>query len=123
MDETAARFWSDLMARPNGPFGFRFLLQPAVAIFYAFRDGRRDAKNSRPAYFWAIFKHPEHRRELIKSGWKSVGKVFILALIIDLIYQVIAMQTFRPLETVVVAVVLALVPYILVRGPINRLLN
>ena len=123
MEDIATRFWNDLVARPNGPFGFRFLLQPAVAIFYGLRDGRRDAREGRPAYFWAVFTKDKQRRELIKSGWKSVGKVFLIAMIIDLIYQIVAIRAFYPLETIVVAVLLALVPYILVRGPINRLLT
>ncbi|HEY0303508.1 MAG TPA: hypothetical protein VGC44_00975 [Longimicrobiales bacterium] len=123
MDETATRFWQELMARPSGPLAFRFVLQPLVAITYALRDGVRDAKTGRPAYFWAIFTDREHRKALIASGWQSIGKVLIIALAIDLIYQLIALRALRPLEAVFIAVLLAIVPYILVRGPINRILG
>jgi len=30
---------------------------------------------------------PERRKELMKEGWKSVGKIFILAVILDVVYQ------------------------------------
>lgn len=123
VDETVTRFWQELMARPSGPLAFRFVLQPLVAIGYALRDGVRDAKTGRPAYFWAIFTDSAHRKALISSGWQSIGKVLIIALVIDLIYQMIALRALRPLEAVVIAMLLAIVPYILVRGPINRILG
>jgi hypothetical protein len=31
MDETASRFWSELVSRPSGPLAFRFILQPVMA--------------------------------------------------------------------------------------------
>jgi hypothetical protein len=123
MDGNSAGFWQELLARSSGPLAFRFVLQPAMAMFYAIRDGRRDAREQRPAYFWALFTDAAHRRELIRSGWQSIGKVFVLALLIDMVYQTFVMRALRPVETIVVAVVLALVPYLLLRGPINRLLR
>lgn len=121
MDELLTRFWQDLLARPSGPFALRFILQPAMAILYAARDGWRDAAAGRPAYFWTIFTQPEQRRALLRSGWQSIGKVFVAALIIDLIYQIVALRQVRPLETLVIAVLLAALPYTLLRGPVNRL--
>ena len=58
---------------------------------------------------------------MIKSGWESIGKVAIVALIMDLIYQFIVLRGLRPLETVVIVIMLAIVPYIMLRGPVNRL--
>ena len=121
MDETVNRFWTELVSRPSGPLAFRFVLQPVIAMVYAIRDGRRDAKNQRQAYFWALFTSSGHRRALIKSGWESIGKVAIVALIMDLIYQFIVLRGLRPLETVVIVTMLAIVPYIMLRGPVNRL--
>jgi hypothetical protein len=123
MDATGPGFWQELLARSSGPLAFRFVLQPAMAMFYAIRDGRRDAREHRPAYFWALFTDATHRRELIRSGWQSIGKVFVLALLIDMVYQTFVLRAIRPMETIVVAVVLALVPYLLLRGPVNRLLR
>lgn len=123
MDETSSRFFAELMSRPSGPLAFRFILQPAMAAFYAIRDGTRDAKYGRPAYFWAVFTQAGHRRELIKSGWQSIGKVALVALIMDLIYQLIVLRALRPLETAVIVIVLAVLPYVLLRGPVNRVLR
>jgi hypothetical protein len=50
-----------------------------------------------------------------------VGKVFIIAMILDAVYQFIVVRWFYPGEALVVAVVLAIVPYVLLRGPANRL--
>ena len=65
--------------RLDGPLHFRFIMQPSMAIIFAVIDGIKDAKMGRPAYFWAMVKNPDQRRELMKIGWKRIGKIFILA--------------------------------------------
>lgn len=121
MDDPFSRAWQEIMARPDGPMAFRFYFQPIMATLFALRDGIKDAKAGKPPYFWALFTHPEQRAELIRSGWHSVGKVFILAIVLDLIYQVTVLKGLRPLEGILVSVTLAIVPYVLLRGPFNRL--
>jgi hypothetical protein len=92
-----------------------------MAVFLAIRAGIKDAREGRPIYFWALFTHAAQRRQLLRDGWKSVGRVFILAIVIDAIYQFIVFRWFYPGEALVVAFVLAIVPYLLVRGPVNRI--
>jgi hypothetical protein len=121
MEELLTRIFENLVGRVHGPMNLRFLLQPLMAILFAVRDGRKDAREGQVPYFWAIFTSPEHRRELLRNGWKSVSKVFIIALFLDAIYQYIALKWFYPGEALVVAFVLAIVPYVLLRGPANRL--
>lgn len=121
MDDTFARMLNDLFTRLDGPLHFRFFLQPAMATFFAIRDGLKDAREGRPAYFWSLFTDAEHRRDLLRNGWKSISKVFTLAAVLDVIYQFIALGWFYPVETLLVAVVLALVPYLAIRGPVNRI--
>jgi hypothetical protein len=58
---------------------------------------------------------------MVKSGWKGVGKVFILAIVLDAIYQIIEMRWVYPGEAVLVAIILAIIPYLLFRGPVNRI--
>ena len=117
-------FIEGLLARLQGPMSFRFLIQPLMALFFAFRDGRRDAREGRPPYFWGLFADPEHRGDMLRSGWKSIGKVFIIAIILDNVFQYIVFHNFRrPGGGLIVGVVLALVPYILLRGPVNRLMR
>ena len=120
MDEILTRFMENLVGRVHGPMNFRMVIQPLMAVIFAFRDGRKDAREGKAAYAWALFTNPEHRRVMLRDGWKSVGRVFALALVLDAVYQGIALKWFYPLEAVVVATVLALVPYVLLRGPINR---
>jgi hypothetical protein len=115
------RFSENLFSRLDGPLHFRFIMQPLMAITFAVIDGIKDAKMGRPAYFWAMVKNPEERRELLKIGWKRIGKIFILAVILDVIYQIKVYRWFYPGETLTVAILLAIVPYLLVRGPADRL--
>jgi hypothetical protein len=117
------RMIENLANRVTGPLNFRLIFQPGMALFFAFRDGARDAREGTPPYFWRLFAQPEHRREWLHSGWKSIGRVFLLAVIIDAVYQFIELRWFYPGEALVVAFVLACVPYILIRGPINRLVR
>jgi len=121
MDHSVTRFTQDLMARVTGPMKFRLVLQPAMALFFAIRDGLKDAQEGSPAYFWALFSDREGRWAKLKDGWKSVGKVFILAFVLDAIYQVIELRWLYPGQAVLVAIVLAIVPYLLLRGPVNRI--
>jgi hypothetical protein len=116
-----ARLWDEIAARPDGPLAFRVYLQPVMSMIYAILSGLKDAREHKPPYFWALFTDPGHRAELIRGGWKSVRNVFILAIVMDLIYQVIVLKGLRPVEGLLVAVVLAILPYLIVRGPVNRL--
>jgi hypothetical protein len=115
------RFFENLFSRLDGPLHFRFIMQPLMAITFAVIDGIKDAKMGRPAYFWAMVKNPEERRALLRIGWKRIGKIFILAVILDVIYQIKVYHWFYPGETLFVAILLAILPYLLVRGPIDRL--
>jgi hypothetical protein len=117
------RIVENLFARLDGPLHFRFVVQPLMAIIFAVIDGIKDAKTGKPAYFWAICSSSQHRKELVKEGWKSVGKIFILAVILDVVYQLKIHSTVYPGETLIVAFTLAIVPYLVLRGPINRLIR
>jgi hypothetical protein len=121
MDDIWNRFIENLFGRLDGPLHFRFFLQPSMAIIFAVIDGIKDAKLGRPAYFWAVVKNPDQRKELLKLGWKRFGKIFILAVILDVIYQIKVHHWFYPGETLIVAIFLAIIPYLLVRGPVNRI--
>ena len=120
MEDIIARIWENIAGRTHGPLTFRLILQPLMAIIFAVRDGRKDSLEGNHPYFWAIFTTPEHRRELLRSGWKAVGKIFILAIIIDAVYQIIVFRWIYPAETLIVAALLAFIPYLLLRGPVTR---
>ena len=121
MDEIWTRIVDDMMGRVSGPMKFRLLLQPTMAAIFAIRAGLADAKNGKPPYFWALVNDPAHRAEMLKDGWKSVGKIFLLAMVLDVVYQVIVAQFVYPGEVIVVALALAIVPYLLLRGFVTRI--
>ena len=93
-----------------------------MAAIFAFRDGRKDAREGKPPYGWAVFTNAEHRSDLLRNGWKSVSKIFCVGLVLDAVYQFITVKWFYPGEALVTAALLALVPYLLLRGPFNRLM-
>jgi hypothetical protein len=120
MEEFFARSWHEIVGRPSGPMAFRFYLQPLMATLFAFRDGIKDAHAGRPPYFWTVLSEPQSRKSLLREGWRSVGKIFILAFVLDTIYEIFVLKGVRPVQSLLLAAMLAVVPYILLRGPINR---
>ncbi|MDN8614353.1 hypothetical protein [Variovorax ginsengisoli] len=117
------RTWADITSGRHAPLAFRFILQPAVAAFLAYRAGRRDALDGRPLYFLALVRDRAQRRALIREGWGHVSKVFIVAVVMDAIYQFVAMRWVYPGEALMVALVLAVVPYLLFRSLVNWMLR
>ena len=121
MDDVLTRVWTDLIGRLTGPLTLRLSLQPAMAMLFALRDGLRDARAGRPPYMWTVFSHPEERRRPLSAGWKAIGKILIVALVLDAVYQLIVFRRVYPVEALDVVVIVAVVPYALLRGPVNRL--
>jgi len=121
MDDTWTRVGTQLVARVSGPMKFRLVLQPVMAAFFAIRSGLADARAGKPPYFWGLLSAHGQRAEMIKDGWKSVGRVFILALVLDAVYQLIVLHFVYPGEMIIVAFVLAIVPYLILRGLVTRM--
>jgi hypothetical protein len=121
VDDSLARFVTDLIGRVDGPMHFRVYLQPLMACAFAIRDGRRDAREGRPPYLWTVLTDPAHRRWLLRNGWKGVWRVFVLAWTLDIVYQLFVLGGLQPFQALSTAILLALVPYLLLRGPVNRL--
>jgi hypothetical protein len=96
MEELFTRLWDDLIGRIGGPMSFRPILQPAMALIFAIRDGLKDAREGRPPYFSSLFTQPENRRRQLREGFKAVSRVFALAIVNDFIYQVIVLRWFYP---------------------------
>jgi hypothetical protein len=81
----------------------------------------KDAREGRPAFLWGVLFKPGHRVELLNQGWKDVGTVFVIAMVLDAIYQLIVHRGVYVLEMLITATALAIIPYILIRGPVNRI--
>ena len=123
MRDMLLRALLNITDRVGGPMTFRVILQPLMAALLAFRAGWKDAQTGRPPYFWTILTEPGQRTDLLREGWKSVARVFVLAIVMDVIYQLIVLQWVYPLELILVAILLAVVPYLLIRGPVNRIVS
>jgi hypothetical protein len=121
LEEALARGWENFVARTAGPLNLRFVIQPVVAAFLAIRAGLRDAHGGRPAFLWSVVTQSHSRASLLGEAIKDVSRVLILAVTLDLIYQLIVLRWVYPLELVFTASILAFVPYLLIRGPANRI--
>jgi hypothetical protein len=119
--EDRLRLWQNVIDRPGGPMTFRFILQPAMATIAALRDGIQDARYGRSPYLWTILTNREDRAERLHEGLISTARIILLGLGMDVIYQVIVLKSFYPSEAVIIALLLAFVPYLLLRGPIARI--
>jgi hypothetical protein len=115
------RIWDHLVERPGGSLALRFLLQPTVSLAFAVRDGIRDARTGRSPYFWTVLTDPEKRRNRLREGLAATGKILLIAIALDAIYQYLTYKTFYPVEALIVAVLLAFIPYFLIRGPVARI--
>jgi hypothetical protein len=128
--ENLDRMWDDILNRPGGPMTFRFILQPAMAVVAALRDGVHDARLGRRPYFWALLRGVrdsqgvrdlQGRSGRLWEGIISTARIIILGVVMDSIYQWVMFKTFYPGQAAVIAVLLAFVPYLLLRGPIARI--
>jgi hypothetical protein len=123
MENICHRVAENLFNQIDGPLHFRFIFQPTTAIIIGVLDGLRDVKAGKPPYFWAIIYNKDYRKELIKEGWKKIGRVFIISVIMDIIYQLKVYHWIYPGEMLIVSLILTIVPYILLRGPVNRIIQ
>lgn len=121
--ELFSDFWQMLIGRVDGPMTIRFIMQPLVASALAFRSALKDAKCGHPPYIWSIFSNPASRHVLLRHGWKDIRNVFVMAVPLDIIYQIIELHWVYLGQAAIVAVVLAIVPYLLVRGPASHLVS
>jgi hypothetical protein len=84
--EDLDRMWRDILARPGGPMTFRFILQPAMAVLAALRDGVHDARTGRRPYLWAMLRgvrSAEGRRGRLWEGIVSTARILILGVVMD----------------------------------------
>lgn len=118
--EVHQRIWSDIVDRSRGPMTFRFVLQPIMATLAALWDGISDARHGRPPYFWSLFTGEADRTDSLRQGMLSTGRLILLGLCMDTIYQLRVYDSFYPGEAAVFTLLLCFLPYLLLRGPIAR---
>ena len=123
MEEFLMNTWEELIGRQSGPLYFRLILQPIVAAVLAIRAGRSDAREGKRTFFWAFAREPERRRILLREACRDIGKLFLVGVVLDVVYQLIVFHGIRPVQSLMVATVLAVLPYLVVRGLTNRVMK
>jgi hypothetical protein len=118
---TFQHIWNDLVEKPGEPMRFRFILQPLMAAVVAFRDGLKDARKGRSPYFWTLIGHSGKRVARLQEGLNATARIILLGIGVDTLYQTIVLKRFYPNEAVVVALLLAFIPYLVLRGPAARI--
>lgn len=118
--EYLSRDWDMLVGREHGPLSFRLVLQPVVAGALAVRAGIVDARAGRPAFGWTFVTRPDQRKALAAEEWKDISRLFLVAGVIDVIYQLMVYFRVYPLQAIEVAAILAVPSYFLMRGLSNR---
>ena len=117
------RFFQDILARLSGPGRLRFIVQPTVAILLGVRSGIRDAREGIPPFLWAVAFHGKHRRNLFRSAFASIQDLVAIAILLDVISQVLIFHEVRPGAALLVGPVLITLPYVLSRALSNRIVR
>lgn len=112
-----------LIGRTIGPMKFRLIIQPAMAAIFAILAGLKDAREGLQPYLWSVFTNPADRYNILRHGWKDVRKVFIVAFVLDVVYELVVFHWVFPVQALLVAFVLAIVPYAVIRGPVTRIVR
>lgn len=121
LEDYVARDWDMLIGREHGPLAFRLILQPLVAALLAVRAGLRDAQTGERPFGWTVATDPVRRKDLLLAGWSDVARLFVIAVIVDAIYQAIVFRAFYPGQALIVAAFVAFPSYFLLRGLTNRI--
>jgi hypothetical protein len=119
--EVLSRIWHNMLDRPGGPFVFRFVLQPIMATIAALRGGINDARTGRTPFLRTMLTDPAQRRGRLDEALIATSRIVLLGLAMDTVYQVIEFKAFHPAEAVIISLLLAFVPYVLLRGLVTRI--
>jgi predicted small integral membrane protein len=117
--EVHNRMWRDMAERTGGPMSFRFFLQPAMAAIAAFHDGLKDARAHRTPFLRGVLREPAERGDRLRESLLATARILLLGIGMDAVYQWRVMDAFYPGEALLVALLLAFVPYLLLRGPVD----
>ena len=94
--EMIGRGWDNFLARPNGSLSLRFYVQPTMAGLLALRAGIQDAREGRQGYLWAMLTRPERRLQLLHEGWRGAMTPFLVAIVLDCVYQLMTATVCLP---------------------------
>jgi len=115
------RFFQDMVARLSGPGRLRFVLQPTVALILGARDGWKDARSGCPPFLWGLLFSGRHRSALVRSAFESVRDLVAIAILLDIISQILIFRNVHPGAALLLGPVLISTPYALSRALSNRI--
>ncbi len=113
-------FIDDMPRRFSGPGGFRFIVQPVVAIILGIRNGLTDARARPPPYLYGIVFHRDLSHPLIRSGFENLANLLLLGILLDSIFQWLIYGISHPGAALVVGPTLIIAPYAIARALTNR---
>jgi hypothetical protein len=99
---------------------FRFVLQPTLATLAALRDGVKDARAGRSPFLWTVLSNRAEWGGRLREGLISTARIILLGIAMYTICQIIVLKAFYPAEAAIIAFVLAVAPYVVLRRPIER---
>ena len=114
------RFIDDMVARLHGPGRLRIILQPLAAIVLGARDGVKDARAGNPPFLWGLVFRSGHRPGLMRSALASVRDLVTVAILLDVIAQLLIFRMVHPGAAVLLGPVLIALPYATSRALTNR---
>jgi hypothetical protein len=71
-------------------------VQPTVAIILGSWSGIKDAREGIPPFLWALAFHGTRRRELLRIAFASIRDLVAIAILLDVIWQVLIFKTSVP---------------------------
>jgi hypothetical protein len=118
--ENVQRIWRNAIGRPSATLSSRFILQPIVAAIPAANDGLKDARRGRSPFLRAVLKEPSERTQRLNEGLHATATILVLGIAVDIVFQFLEFDNFYPIESVLIALLLAFIPYCIVRSLVVR---
>src|SRR5438093_11485921 len=119
--DVLTRIWEDLISRIGGRCRWCFFANLPGCFFLAFATVSRTRARAAPPIFGRFSQIRRLGVIFCTKGGRRWSKFFVMAIVIDGIYQFIVCRWFYPGEAIITALILAFVPYLLIRGPVNRI--
>jgi hypothetical protein len=111
----------DFADRMSGPMHMRLVMQPVMASLFGFRDGRADVRDGHRPWLSSVGDR-RTRSERLAHAWGRISRIFVMGFAMDCAYQLIDQHTLYPGESLIIASILAILPYVIVRDLTHRLL-
>jgi hypothetical protein len=114
------RVTDDMLARLRGPGRLRFILQPIAAIVLGARDGVKDVRAGNRPFLLGLVLGRGSRRDLVRSALVSVHDLIAVAILLDIVAQLLIFRMVHPGAALLFGPVLIALPNAISRALTNR---